>query len=109
MKKISQGIKKGIIGTGIFSGESNQFDFCSYIIFLSVFYNIIRFIIVYYFDSLFLYFAIGIIFGLGSGVTAIIAQFIGMKNKKRADNAAIFSCNVIGGCPTPHRNHNNYS
>ena len=29
-------IKKGIIGTGIFSGESNQFDFCSYIIFLSV-------------------------------------------------------------------------
>ena len=26
-------VKKGIIGTGIFSGESNQFDFCSYIIF----------------------------------------------------------------------------
>ena len=35
-----------------------------------------------------LFFAIGIIFGLGSGVTAIIAQYIGMKNKKRADNAA---------------------
>ena len=35
-----------------------------------------------------LFFAIGIIFGLGSGVTAIIAQFIGMKNKKKADNAA---------------------
>jgi len=70
MKKISQGIKKGIIGTGIFSGESNQFDFCSYIIFLSVFYNIIRFIIVYYFDSLFLYFAIGIIFFI-SGLSVI--------------------------------------
>tara|TARA_Y100001968_G_scaffold99778_1_gene89783 strand:+ start:560 stop:1951 length:1392 start_codon:yes stop_codon:yes gene_type:complete len=35
-----------------------------------------------------LFFAIGIIFGLGSGVTAIIAQYIGMKNKKKADNAA---------------------
>ena len=35
-----------------------------------------------------LFFAIGIIFGLGSGVTAIIAKYIGMKNKKKADNAA---------------------
>lgn len=35
-----------------------------------------------------LFFAIGIIFGLGSGVTAVIAQFIGMKSKKKADNAA---------------------
>ena len=35
-----------------------------------------------------LFFAIGIIFGLGSGVTAIIARYIGMKNKKKADNAA---------------------
>jgi len=35
-----------------------------------------------------LFFAIGIIFGLGSGVTAVIAQYIGMKNKRNADNAA---------------------
>lgn len=35
-----------------------------------------------------LFFAIGIIFGLGSGVTAVIAQFIGMKSKQKADNAA---------------------
>ena len=35
-----------------------------------------------------LFFSIGIIFGLGSGVTAIIARYIGMKNKKKANNAA---------------------
>ena len=44
-----------------------------------------------------LFFAIGIIFGLGSGVTAIVAQYIGMKNKKRADNAAEHSI-LLGIC-----------
>ena len=30
----------------------------------------------------------GITFGLGSGVTTVIAQYIGAKDKKNADNAA---------------------
>ena len=81
MKKLSQAIKKGIIGTGNFSGESNQFDYCSYIIFLSVFYNIVRFIIVYYFDSLFLYFAIGIIFFI-SGLSVISRRLNNIQKSK---------------------------
>lgn len=34
------------------------------------------------------FFAIGLIFGLGTGATAVIAQAIGANNKKRADNCA---------------------
>ena len=36
----------------------------------------------------FLFIIMGITFGLGSGATTVIAQFIGKKNKKNADNAA---------------------
>ncbi len=35
-----------------------------------------------------LFFGLGLVFGLGSGVTAIIAQFIGAKDKQNADNSA---------------------
>lgn len=35
-----------------------------------------------------MFFSIGITFGLGSGVTAVIAQFIGARDQKRASNAA---------------------
>ena len=36
----------------------------------------------------FLFIIMGITFGLGSGATTVIAQFIGSKDKKNADNAA---------------------
>ncbi len=35
-----------------------------------------------------LFFGLGLVFGLGSGVTAIIAQYIGAKDKRNADNSA---------------------
>ena len=35
-----------------------------------------------------LFFGIGLVFGIGSGVTAVIAQYIGAKDKKNADNSA---------------------
>ncbi|MDP6455933.1 MAG: MATE family efflux transporter [Candidatus Marinimicrobia bacterium] len=35
-----------------------------------------------------LFFGLGITFGLGSGVTAVVAQFIGAEDKKNADNSA---------------------
>ena len=35
-----------------------------------------------------LFFGVGLVFGLGSGVTAIIAQYIGAKDKRNADNSA---------------------
>lgn len=34
------------------------------------------------------FFALGITFGIGSGITAVIAKFIGEENKHQADNAA---------------------
>lgn len=34
------------------------------------------------------FFGLGIVFGLGSGVTAVVAQFIGSKDKRGADNSA---------------------
>ena len=36
----------------------------------------------------FLFIIMGITFGIGSGATTVIAQFIGAKDKKNADNAA---------------------
>ena len=36
----------------------------------------------------FLFIIMGITFGLGTGATTVIAQFIGAKDKKNADNAA---------------------
>ena len=35
-----------------------------------------------------LFFGIGLVFGIGSGVTAVIAQYIGAKDKNNADNSA---------------------
>ena len=35
-----------------------------------------------------LFFGLGLVFGLGSGVTAVIAQYIGAKDKQNADNSA---------------------
>ena len=40
------------------------------------------------FNIPFMFFAMGLIFGLGIGVTSVISRFIGEKNKKGADNAA---------------------
>ena len=59
MDKLSLAIKKGVMGTGTFSGKTNQFDFCSYIIFLWAFYFAIQYIGIYYLDSLLFYFAFG--------------------------------------------------
>ncbi|MFH1570934.1 MAG: MATE family efflux transporter [Gemmatimonadota bacterium] len=52
------------------------------------------------------FFAIGIIFGLGSGATAAIAQYLGADDKRAADNAAEHSLLIgvamglvlVGGC-----------
>ena len=35
-----------------------------------------------------MFFGLGIVFGLGSGITAVIANFIGAEDKKGADNSA---------------------
>ncbi|MEE2876252.1 MAG: MATE family efflux transporter [Candidatus Neomarinimicrobiota bacterium] len=35
-----------------------------------------------------LFFGLGLVFGLGSGVTAVIAQYIGAEDKRNADNSA---------------------
>ena len=81
MKKLSLAIKKGIMGTGIFSGKTNQFDFCSYIIFLWILYYAIQSIGIYYFDSLFFYFVIGIVFFI-SALSIMSRRLNELKQKK---------------------------
>ena len=51
MNKLFQSIKKGIIGTLDFSGNSNQFEYCIYFIFLIIFFLFGGYIIANFLDT----------------------------------------------------------
>ena len=51
MNKLFQSIKKGIIGTFNFDGNSNQFEYCIYFIFLIIFFLFGAYIITNFLDT----------------------------------------------------------
>ena len=87
MNKLFQSIKKGVVGTFNFNGNSNQFEYCVYLIFLIIFFYfggslIVRFLDQYGGYSIF-YFQIFLIILFISLLASISRRLKNLKMNKQ--------------------------